>query len=153
LQEHPLILCAAGVQDPGNIGALVRSAAAAGADMVCTTSGTVSARNPKAVRASAGAIFRLPVVEHLPPPELRRYCEQRQIRMYRAEAEAAVDYRRVDLRESAALVLGNEARGAADPEWADAPAIRIPMAKGVESLNVAAAGAVLLFEAARQRLT
>ncbi len=151
VSRRPLILCACDIQDPGNLGTLIRSAAAAGADMVCTTPGTVSARNTKSVRASAGAIFHIAVVEQVTPARFLEYCESRQIRAYRAAAHAGDSHFEVDLRGAVALVLGNEARGSRDQDWPGVSLVHIAMAARVESINVAAAGAVLLFEAFRQR--
>jgi len=148
---NPLILCASGIQDPGNLGALVRTAAAADARMVCTIAGTVSARNPKCVRSSAGMFFRIPVIEDLRPEDLLEFCKSRSVRAFRADARAGEAYNNLDLTQATAILLGNESRGLAGPEWSALPAIRVPMSPGVESLNVAAAGAILLFEAFRQR--
>jgi TrmH family RNA methyltransferase len=149
---HPLILFACGIQDPGNLGTLIRTAAAAGAHMICTSSGTVSAHSPKVIRSSAGAFFRLPVVEHIDASEFRRFCEHRSIRPYRTHAREGVIYTKADLSSGCAVLLGNEGAGVEEKEFPDFPALRIPMAEAVESLNVAVAGAVILFEAARQRL-
>jgi len=147
----PFILCLCEIRDPGNLGTLLRSARAAGATWVASTCGSVSARNPKAVRASAGSIFHLPLVEGLQPATFINYCASREIPMYRADARCGKPCWDVELRGAGALLLGNEARGLARDFWAGIPAIRVPMATGAESLNVAAAGAVLLFEACRQR--
>ena len=146
-----LVLCACEVQDPGNLGTLIRSAAAAGASLVCTTQGTVSARNSKAVRSSAGSFFRMPVLEHIALSEFRNYCETRSIRLYRADARKGVIYTDADLKSPCAILLGNEGAGLAGGEYSELPAIRIPLSRGIESLNVAIAGAVILFEARRQR--
>jgi TrmH family RNA methyltransferase len=145
------LLCACSIQDPGNLGTLIRTAAAAGCSLVCTTPGTASPRNPKAIRASAGAFFRLPVVEGVPPTEILGFCRAKGLQPYRTDSRSGVDCFRVDLRSPFALLLGNEARGIGPGEWSDLPSLRIHMAGGVESLNVAAAGAVILFEALRQR--
>jgi len=146
-----LLLCACGIQDPGNLGTLIRTAAAAGCSLACTTPDTASPRNPKAVRASAGAFFRLPVAEGVPPAEILRFCHAHGLQAYRTETRSGIDCFRADLRSPFALLLGNEARGIASGKWSELPPLRIPMAGGVESLNVAAAGAVILFEALRQR--
>jgi TrmH family RNA methyltransferase len=148
---NALVLLACAVQDPGNLGTLIRTAAAAGANLVATTRGTVSARNPKAIRSSAGAFFRLPLAEHVGPQVFRLYCEQRFIRMYRTDACKGTAHTEADLASPSAILLGNEGGGISDDLFPDLPSIRIPMASGVESLNVAAAGAILLFEAQRQR--
>ena len=151
LPPNDLVLFACGIQDPGNLGTLIRAAAATAAGMVCTSKGTVSVRNPKVIRSSAGSYFRIPVVEHIDPSEFRSYCERHSIRPYRTDARAGVIYTETDLKSSCAIVLGNEGGGIMDEEFADCPAIRIPMMEGIESLNVAIAGAVILFEAFRQR--
>lgn len=153
LPPDPLILCACAVQDPGNLGTAIRAAAAFGAAMVCTIPGTVSARNPKAVRASAGTCFRVPVVERVPEREFLSFCGEHEIRLWRADPRAGLPCFEADLRSPTAILLGNEAQGFSQPEWETLPSIHIPMAPGVESLNVGTAGAILLFEAYRQRST
>jgi RNA methyltransferase, TrmH family len=150
--QNALILLACGIQDPGNLGALIRTAAAAGASLVATTKGTVSVRGPKVIRSSAGSIFHLPLVEHTEASNFRHYCEHHSIRMYRTEAREGVVYTEADLASPCAILLGNEGGGLSEGLFPDLPAIRIPLAPGIESLNVAAAGAILLFEAHRQRL-
>ena len=81
LPRESIIACASGVQDPGNLGSLIRTSAAAGCAFVCTTPGTVSARNPKAVRASAGTFFRIPVVEQVEPAAVIAYAQERELRL------------------------------------------------------------------------
>jgi TrmH family RNA methyltransferase len=149
--SNALILCACEIQDPGNLGTLIRAAAAAGGTMACTTKGTVSARSPKSVRASAGLFFHLAVVEHVEIAELRNYCARHSIRLYRTDTQQGCAHTETDLRSSCATVLGNEAAGLSGSDLAGIPAIHIPMAKGVESINVAMAGTIILFEAFRQR--
>jgi len=149
--QKALVLFACGIQDPGNLGTLIRAAAAAGATLACTSSGTVSARNPKAIRASAGAFFRLPVVEHVGIPAFLQYCSLSKIRVYRTDVWEGLPYTAADLASPCAILLGNEGSGIVNKEFAGIPSLHIPMAEGVESLNVASAGAILLFEALRQR--
>lgn len=147
----PLILYACGIQDPGNLGTLIRTAAAAGATLACTSKGTVSARNPKVIRSSAGSFFHLPLAERVRASAFRSYCRRHSIRIFRAHTREGIPYTRAAMRTGCAVVLGNEGAGLDEKEFAAYPAIRIPMAKGVESLNVAMAGAIILFEASRQR--
>jgi TrmH family RNA methyltransferase len=149
--RNALIIYACGIQDPGNLGTLIRTAAAAGASMVCSSKGTVSARRPKTIRSSAGALFRIPIFEQVEVPDFCSYCESHSIRTYRTDAREGVSYMETDLKSSCALVLGNESIGVSDKTFAGFPAIRIPMAEGVDSLNVAIAGAIILFEAFKQR--
>ena len=149
--QNPLILCLCGMQDPGNLGTLLRTARAAGVSFVCCTSGTVSARNSKSIRASAGAFFCIPVIEKLVAAEFLQYCRNGHIRVCKADAHSGTSCWSTDLASSTAILLGNEARGFSRQEWDEVPSVRIPLSAGVESLNVAAAGAVLVFEAYRQR--
>jgi len=150
--DRPLLLCAAGIQDPGNLGTLIRAAAAAGASMVCTLSGTVSVRNPKTVRASAGAVFHIPFIEELAPEGFLEFCRRRSIPVLRSSAHEGNCYFREDLTGPCAILLGNEGSGVDRAAWAAGlRSVHIPMAPGAESLNVAVAGAILMFEALRQR--
>jgi TrmH family RNA methyltransferase len=148
-----LLLIAAGLQDPGNMGTLVRSAEACGASAVLATPGTVSEWNQKAVRASAGSVFRMPVVG-VTEAEVEMLRAQG-VRVYAAVAgveEDAVAVSEVDLGGECAVMVGNEGAGIGE-EWlalADAR-VTIPMTGPVESLNVGVAGSLLLYEAARQR--
>jgi len=151
LPAEPLVVCACGIQDPGNLGAIVRSAAAAGAAAVFSLAGTVSARNDKALRASAGAFFRLPVVEGITARAFLDFCRGRSVAVYRTAPREGTRYFDARLDRGCALVLGNEAAGLRGAEWEALPCITIPMAEGSESLNVAASAAVILFEAFRQR--
>jgi TrmH family RNA methyltransferase len=152
-QPNPLIVGACGIQDPGNLGTLLRTAAAAGAAFVCTTAATGSLRNQKVIRSSAGAFFRIPVVERVSPSEFLAYCSAQGIHPLRADARSGTSVWDTSFRSPAAILLGSETRGVSERDWADIPAIHIPMAPGSESLNVAAAGAIILFEACRQRTT
>jgi len=147
----PLLVVACGVQDPGNLGALLRSADAAGATGFVATPGSASLTHPRAVRASAGGIFRMPTIE-AGLKEVLEVVHSRQFTVIGAEARGGVDYDTVDWGGPIALLLGGE--GAGLPEEAGPfldVRVVIPMAPGVESLSVNAAAAVLLFAAARQR--
>lgn len=151
----PLVLIAEGLQDPGNLGTLIRSAEAFGATAVLTTPGTVSEWNQKALRASAGSVFRVPVVAatHADIAALK----SRGLRLFAAVAEDAASksilaVADADLNQPCALMIGNEGAGLTAEllQIADAH-ITIPMPGRVESLNAAIAGSLLLYEAARQR--
>jgi TrmH family RNA methyltransferase len=146
----PLLLIAAGLQDPGNLGSLVRSAEAFGAHAVLSTTGTVSCWNQKAIRASAGSVFRLPVIT-VTLDEVAM-LKLRGIRLYAAAAESATSLENVDLDQPSAVMIGNEGAGL-DPELfaiAD-ERIAIPMPGPVESLNAAIAGSLLLYQASQRR--
>jgi TrmH family RNA methyltransferase len=149
LARPTLVVVAAGVADPGNLGTIVRSAEAAGADAVVTTPGTVDAWSPKVVRASAGAVFHLPVVVDADPAAIAALDLTR----LAAVAHGGRDHDLVDLTGPVALVLGNEAHGLDGGHGAVAvdDVVTIRHTGRAESLNVAMAATVLLFEAARQR--
>ncbi len=138
------------VRDPGNAGTLVRTAEAAGVDAVIFGPETVDPFNDKVVRAGMGAHFRLPIRTCATWSAIHALLGSQQT-LYVAQATATRDYTAVEWSASCALVVGGEATGASVETDAFAQAIAIPMHSQVESLNAAIAGAVILFEAARQR--
>ena len=138
------------VRDPGNAGTLLRSAAAAGAELVIFGPETVDPFNGKVLRAAMGAHFRIPLQSVPSWAELEALLP-RLGQLYLAEAQAETLYDQVEWRRPSTLVVGGEAAGASPQARAQAIPIAIPMANGVESLNAAVAGSVILFEAARQR--
>ena len=152
-EASALILIAAGLQDPGNLGTLVRSAEAFGATGVLTTPGTVSAWNQKALRASAGSLFRMPVVSAA-VDEIARLKERgvRLVAAVGAEDPGVITAQEMDLRGGCAVMIGNEGSGLA-AEWLALCDARVTIAcpGPVESLNAAVAGSLLLYEASRQR--
>jgi TrmH family RNA methyltransferase len=153
-----LVVVALAVSDPGNLGTLVRSAEAAGAAAILLGPGSVDAYNPKVVRASAGAIFGIPVVdaesEGWSAVEALDALGELGRRRLGATAGRGVAHTEVDFSQPTAVVLGNEAHGIdADVVSRLDGHVHIPMAGPAESLNVAMAGTVLCFEAARQRAT
>ncbi len=145
-----LTLILDGVSTPGNAGTLLRSAEAAGADLVIFGPRSVDAYNDKVVRAGMGAHFRLPI---------RTFSEWEPVwtavasitDLYVADAKADLAYSDVDWRRPSALIVGSEAYGPSNDSRSKAASVSIPMRGTAESLNVAMAGAIILFEAARQR--
>ena len=153
LSSHvPLLVGLDAVQDPGNFGTIVRTAEAAGAHGVLALRGSADAFAPKTLRGAMGSAFRLPLVTELTEEELLTTCRQAGVTVVAAEAEAELNYTEFDWRQPALLLLGNEGRGINTRLLAESRAsVRIPLHPPVESLNVAASAAVILFEAARQR--
>lgn len=146
-----LLLVLAGLQDPGNLGTILRSAEAFGATGIISLPGTVSAWNPKAVRASAGSVFRVPVVV-----AKERECFERLreagVKVYAAMAREAAPAGKSGMTGPIALLIGNEGSGISSDLAAKADArITIPCPGPVESLNAAVATSVLLYETAQQR--
>jgi TrmH family RNA methyltransferase len=146
-----LILALDGLQDPGNLGALLRSAEAVGVAEVFCARGTADLYSPKVVRAAMGAHFRLAMEQDLGWEEVGErlaFVDH----VYAADAAAAMPYYAADWRQPSALIVGNEAHGLSQEAQALArKLISIPMRGRAESLNAAVAGSVILFEALRQR--
>jgi TrmH family RNA methyltransferase len=147
-----LVVVCVEVRDPGNAGTVLRSAEAAGAGGVVCCDGSVDVSNPKTVRASAGALFHIPVVAGGNAVEVLDQLGRWGLRRLGTASRGGQDYATTDLSGPVALVLGNEAHGLpAALEAALDGKVTIPMAGRAESLNVGMAAAVLCFEAGRQR--
>jgi TrmH family RNA methyltransferase len=152
VRGKPLVVVMAGLQNPGNVGGLMRSAEAAGATGACLTTGTADPFSWKALRGSMGSAFRLP---HLRQGELHQevaWLKQQGLAMVACVADGVQRYDEADLRRPLAFLFGNEAAGLPEDVIRSADVqVSIPMLGSVESLNVGVAAGILLFEAARQR--
>jgi TrmH family RNA methyltransferase len=147
----PLLIALAGLQDPGNLGTILRSAEAFGADGVLSLPGTVSAWNPKAVRASAGSVLRVPLLSVSAEDCFARLREAG-LRVLTTAVHGAEPAHNVDLTTPVALLIGNEGNGVPEEMAARADgAVMIDCPGPVESLNASVAASVLLYEASRQR--
>ncbi len=152
-QRHssPLVLVLDSLQDPGNLGTILRSAEAFGADGVISLPKTVSAWNPKAVRASAGSVFRIPLLTVSAQECFARLLEAG-VKIWTTTVSGAQPADLVDLAGPVALLIGNEGNGVSDHLAAKASGrLTISCPGPVESLNAAVAASVLLYEASRQR--
>lgn len=144
-----LLLILDEINNPGNLGTLIRTSAAAGVEGVLLGPGCVDAYNPKVIRGGMGAHLRLPICP-TSWQELPRICSGMAIWLAAADGEA--DYTSIDWCRPSALIIGNEARGASHAAYRLATGrVSIPIASNTESLNAAVAASVILFEAARQR--
>ena len=150
--KNPHFMVLDNLQDPGNLGTIVRTAEGAGVDAVFMSKDTVDIYNPKTIRSTMGSIYRMPVVYVDDLLELLQQFKERGIQSYAAHLEGKNSYDQEDYKEGTALLIGNEGNGlreeisnAADT-W-----VRIPMHGKVESLNAAIAASVLMFEVCRQR--
>ena len=152
LPAVPLLLAVQNLEKPGNFGALLRSADGAGADAVIYLDRPLDLYHPQVQRNSLGTVFSMPVVA-ASSLQLREYCRARQMQIFAAAlTESAVCYSSADYTQPSVLLLGEEARGlSADWLSGASTCIKVPMLGSADSLNVAAAGAVLLYEALRQR--
>ena len=151
LPENPLIMVLEAVEKPGNLGAVLRSADAAGADAVIICDPLTDLYNPNLIRASIGAVFTVPTVA-ASSEETIGFLKARGIQILTAQLQDSSLYYDVDMRRGTALVMGTEATGLTQA-WREAADvhIRIPMLGRLDSLNVSVSAAILLFEAVRQR--
>jgi TrmH family RNA methyltransferase len=151
LPDEPLLAVIEGVEKPGNLGAIVRSADGAGVDAVIVADPASDPWNPNAIRASTGTVFSVPLAAAA-SADARAYLAEHGIRVVAADPDGGRPYDQADLTGGLAFVLGAEAAGLSDTWRADDVArVRIPMAGTADSLNVSTTAAVLFFEARRQR--
>lgn len=152
LVSHPgFVLILDAISDPGNLGTLLRSAAAADCDAVLLAPGCADAFSPKVLRSGMGAHFRQPILT-LDWPKISAFAKEHKLSLYLAESWQGTPYNEVDLGKPFALIVSNEATGVTKAAKAlNAQPIQIPMPGRMESLNAAIAGSIILFEAVRQR--
>ena len=150
-RDSPLILIAESPEKPGNIGALLRTADAAGLDAVIIADLRGDLYNPNVIRSSIGCLFTVPVAT-AGSQEVVDWLEERRIRIVAATLQGATRYDQVDFNQACAIVVGTEATGLTElwTHKADA-AVAIPMRGAIDSMNVSVAAAILIFEACRQR--
>jgi len=154
LDHPPLLVVVEGIEKPGNLGAILRSADGAGADGLVAVGGT-DLFNPNVIRASVGTIFSVPIAAAT-AAETRDWLRARGLRAVAARVDAERVHTDTDLTGALAIILGSEAEGLSDawrgrPGASDLEAVRLPMLGLADSLNVSVAAAILLYEARRQR--
>jgi TrmH family RNA methyltransferase len=151
LAPDPLVAVLAGVEKPGNIGAVLRTADAAGVSAVILADPQTDLFNPNAIRASLGTIFSLPIAAAT-ASETLAWLREKQCRILTTRVDAQLTHSEADYRGPTAVVLGSEAQGLSGA-WsgADVVPVRVPMLGVADSLNVSATAAVLFYEALRQR--
>ncbi|MCL2665322.1 MAG: RNA methyltransferase [Defluviitaleaceae bacterium] len=153
--EDALILFGENLQDPGNVGALIRTAAAAGAAAVLLTNDGCDPYNPKVIRASAGYSLRLPVIVAESSVKSVRFLKENNLKIYAAHLNGNVTPYEVDMKKGCCILVGNEACGLTDEICNEADALlKLPMpgANKSGSLNASVAGGIILYEAVRQRM-
>jgi TrmH family RNA methyltransferase len=152
LQKNSLLIVLHQINNPVNVGAIVRTAEAAGATGIVTTQNTSDPFSPKALRGAMGSAFRLPIWRDAEFNEAVEWCRSKQIALVGTDADATLKHTAWDWTRATALVLGPESTGLHDEELqATDQTVSIPMHGEVESLNVSVAAGILLYEAARQR--
>ncbi len=148
----PLLVVMHGINNPVNVGAIIRTAEAAGATAAITTLNSADPFSPKALRGAMGAAFRLPIWSKLSYEDALALCAERELETVCAAVEAKANYTDLDWTGGKALIVGPESTGLTADELSAADhVVRIPMSGRVESLNVGVAASILLYEAARQR--
>ena len=152
LPDAPLVAVLEGVEKPGNVGAVLRSADAAGVSALIVADAGTDLFNPNAIRASLGAIFTVPTFAAT-AAETLDWLRRQKLNIFAARVDGSIPYAEADYRGGCAIVLGAEATGLTST-WTtdDTTAIRLPMLGEVDSLNVSATAAVLFYEALRQRM-
>lgn len=140
------------IQDPGNLGTILRTADAAGMTGLVLLRGTVDVYSPKVVRAAMGSLFHLPVVADVTEAEFLTFAGRQQLRLYATALNAtAQPYHTAHFHAASAIIFGNEGQGVSERLLAASEKLYIPMYGGAESLNVAVSSAIVLYEAVRQR--
>lgn len=150
--ETPVIAMLENIQDPGNLGTIIRSVEGAGATGIIMSADTVDIYNPKTIRSTMGALFRMPFIYVDDMVETARELRERNIRLVAAHLKGENNYYSENLAVPMALMIGNEGNGLTDRLTNEADLlVKIPMEGGLESLNAAVSTAVILYEAYRQR--
>ncbi|MBN2395217.1 MAG: RNA methyltransferase [Candidatus Atribacteria bacterium] len=154
LDENPLIVVLDGIQDPGNLGTMIRTSAAAKATAVLLTKGTVDLFNPKVIRSTMGSVFQIPIVRNIDDEAMIQWLNDHSINILVADLESKEYYFSINLKAPFALVIGNENKGPKEI-WKNSALkiIKIPILGSTESLNASVAAGIILFDAVRQRLT
>ena len=150
--QKPHFMVLDNLQDPGNLGTIVRTAEGAGVDAVFMSKDCVDIYNPKTIRSTMGSIYRMPTIYIEDTVKLLELFKEKGILSYAAHLDGKNSYDKEDYREGTAILIGNEGNGLRDEVSNKADIwVRIPMEGQVESLNAAIAASVLMFEVARQR--
>lgn len=151
IQQNAIVAVLEGIEKPGNLGAVIRSAEGAGVSAVIVADARTDLYNPNAIRASLGTIFTMPVCQST-SDEVLAWLRQRQFTIYAARVDGSRPYTEVDYHGPTAILLGSEAAGLSST-WTgeDIQAVRLPMLGAADSLNVSATAAVFFYEALRQK--
>ena len=153
-QENPLLLLLEDIQDPGNLGTMLRTAEGAGVNGVIMTKGTVDIYNPKTIRSTMGSVYRMPFFYTENLLGVMKELQERNVKLYAAHLKGDKFYHQLEFKGGTAFLIGNEGNGLRDETTRAADVyMKIPMEGKVESLNAAVASAILMYEAARQRMS
>lgn len=152
IDETPLILVLEDLQDPGNLGTIVRASEGAGVTGIILSKGCVDIYNPKTIRSTMGSVYRVPFIYEQDILKAVEQLKRNKINVYAAHLDESVNYDKLNFKNSTAFLIGNEGNGLSEEisRLADSY-LKIPMLGKVESLNAGIAAAVLMYEASRQR--
>ena len=151
---NPLFLILEDIQDPGNLGTMVRTAEGAGVDGIIMTKGTVDIYNPKTIRSTMGSVYRMPFLYTDDLLGVMKQLQEKNVKLYAAHLKGDRFYHQMDFTGATAFLIGNEGNGLKDETSEEADVyMKIPMEGKVESLNAAVASVILMYEAARQRMS
>lgn len=139
------------VQDPGNAGTIIRTAEAAEFTGIIAVKGTVDLYSPKVVRAAAGSLFRINILEIDTREQVLDFTNNNKVVLYACDGDGKTEYTDADLKENVGIVVGNEGNGVSSFFLENCRTIRIPMKKETESLNAAVAAGIVIYESVRQR--
>lgn len=152
-KENPLIIIVENLQDPGNLGTIIRTADAANADGIILSCGTVELYNPKVIRSTMGSIFHLPIVFSQDLNEVIPLLQEKNIMTIATHLKGEIYPYSLDLTKGCALIIGNEGNGISDKIANKTDTyVKIPMLGKAESLNAAMAAGIVMYEAVRQRI-
>lgn len=152
LEKASLLLALDNIRDPGNLGTMIRTADASGADGILLSNGCVELYNPKVIRSTMGSIFHVPVIEGLDLIKILQEMKSSGFKIFISDVHQGRDYAKVDYPEKACLIIGSEASGISEQilDLADVK-VRIPIFGKAESLNASVAAGILLYEIARNK--
>ena len=151
--NSPFFVVLENVTDPGNMGTLIRTADAAGADGIFLSKGCVDIYNPKVIRATMGSIFHLPIYRNLNLMDLMEDFKNNNVKTIAAHLKGTSTPYKVDMKTACAVIIGNEANGLSDEiSEIASDLVKIPMPGKAESMNAGIAGGILIYEAVRQRI-
>jgi TrmH family RNA methyltransferase len=151
-QEHTLLLILEDIQDPGNLGTMLRTGEGAGVTGVIASGGTVDLYNPKTIRSTMGSIYRVPYLAAEDLEGMIRRIKDKGVALYAAHLQGSVSYETPDYTTACGFLIGNEGNGLTEKTARLADTyVRIPMAGKVESLNAAVSASLLMYECNRQR--
>ncbi len=152
IDKNAFIIIGDRLQDPGNVGTLIRTAVAAGADYIVLSKGSVDVYNSKVIRSTASSIFNIPIIENVELTTFLPNIKNKNVEIIGAHLKASENYFDINMNQSVAIIIGNEANGIShEVTELCTKLVKIPMIGDVESLNASVSSAILMYEVVKQR--